>query len=609
MLPLRAVTGMLRSVGKLAATPLRSIRRLRRRLVCRFDPRYCREREEFIRRARHLLPWLTVSRLTFLAYFAGTRYPKAHGRYGNTCYFEEPRYLRLPSLVRLGRLNYFRPEPPWIRRRVPKRNGRGTRTLYIPNVPLKHLQRFILRAYLDKLTPDQAAYGFQPGRSRAAHARHHCNKAVVVRLDIRDFFPTIPVGRITPVFQECGFARGFAETLAHLVTFRGRLPQGAPTSPRIADLVARSLDADLRYLARSRKWYYSRYADDLCFSSRRQRPRSAIESFVTEVEAVVVKHGFRLNHGKTRLMRTHRRQEVVGIVVNGRRPNVPRERRRLVRALLHRCERHGLLVESLRYREKLLEKGVAATIRPGRHEGEDIRSDRIWPYEKIAAYIPRRLRAAVEVHSDQEWTAVYDFWHYINGLVGELVSVDPARRPDLTARIRKLQLYAPASDASVIPSLEVREQRIVDSWRRLSDTVAEVNYAARRFTTELIRFRPPTPSIQRVVADSEDDFKLFIGDVHKRLYDGFDKRYRNRIKKEGKPRLPTLWAMTDLTNYFFHAEEERLTRKAHEAFRMLIGKRFPEKNEDWERTQVRIFEGLVEDLRELKAWSLQCGDH
>src|SRR5207247_928281 len=102
----------------------------------------------------------------------------------------------------------------------------------------------------------------------------------------------------------------FAETLANLVTFRRRLPQGAPTSPKISDLVARPLDRRLRRLAKEQRWFYSRYADDLCFSSRRFLSRAALNTFIEQVRSVLGANGFKVNDAKTRVMRHYRRQVV-----------------------------------------------------------------------------------------------------------------------------------------------------------------------------------------------------------------------------------------------------------------------------------------------------------
>lgn len=163
--------------------------------------RYLKERDDFVSRASLLLPWLTPKRLTYLAYWADTDaigdrtgYPADHA-------FSEPWNLRLDDLRRLGRLDRFRPSPPWIERRIPKRNGRGIRTLYVPAEPLKQLQRFVLRAHLSRLQPDRAAYGFERGRSRRKHAELHCNRSVVVCLDIRRFFPSLPFERIEEVIE------------------------------------------------------------------------------------------------------------------------------------------------------------------------------------------------------------------------------------------------------------------------------------------------------------------------------------------------------------------------------------------------------------------------
>src|SRR2546425_4455899 len=282
---------MLRFPGELIAAPSALIRRLLRSFGLVSDAGAKQERDDFVKQAKVYVPWLTPSGLTYLAYFASdTPTPSM-----NRAREREMRFLNFSFFARmqagLDQLELFKPEPVWIKKVIRSRSSGKERVLHIPNVVLKHLQRFVLRMHLAPIRPDEAAFGFELGRSRRSHALNHCKKAVLVRLDLRNFFPSISVEQVIPIFHECGFRSSFAETLAHLVTFKGRLPQGAPSSPKLADLVARPLDVALRTIAKNGRWFYSRYADDLCFSSAKERPAAAVDRLIREVAGAVTNAG------------------------------------------------------------------------------------------------------------------------------------------------------------------------------------------------------------------------------------------------------------------------------------------------------------------------------
>ena len=512
-----------------------------------------------------------------------------------------------PTHAGPDQLQLFKPEPVWIRKVIRSSSTGKARVIHIPNVVLKHLQRFVLRRHLAALRPDHAAYGFEPGRSRRSHALNHCKKAVIVRLDIRNFFPSVSTEKVIPIMRECGFANMFAQTLAHLLTFKGRLPQGAPTSPKLADLVARPLDAALRTIAKEGRWFYSRYADDLCFSSGRKRSSKAVDQLIRQVGDVVTKAGFRLNRVKTRVMRRNDRQQIVGIVVNNHGPVVPRERHRKLRALLYRAESNGLLSEGLRYREKLRADGRDVSLREGRRPGELVRRDRSWPYAKQVPHLPRSLRDEIVTLPNDQWTAVADFWHFLCGQIGELASVQPRRGSFYMEKLRRATLQGSGTGIRIPPSLEVREQHLIDAWRRIADLVAEVNLAARGFEYTLIALLPLTPADQRRTAESETDFKIFLNTVYTNLLDRVSSKYKKQIGEWLKDRGGQgLANARNLRHYFHHGhreDEERHTANAREIFLVLIQKTFPQTPEDWSTCQMALLDGLVQDLWALRSWS------
>lgn len=227
-----------------------------------------------------------------------------------------------------------------------KRNG-GLREIAAPKARLRAAQRLVLDGILDTVPPHGAATAYRPGSSVVAHARRHSGQAVVVRLDLREFFPSIGFPRVKGLFRGLGYNDGVSTVLA-LLTVTARegaafdelaLPQGACTSPAIANLICRRLDARLSGLAAAHGFAFGRYADDLTFSH--PADDAPLGRLLTSVAAIVADEGFAPEPSKTRVMRRHQRQVVTGLTVNDD-VAVPRADLRRFRAFLHRCERDGL---------------------------------------------------------------------------------------------------------------------------------------------------------------------------------------------------------------------------------------------------------------------------
>lgn len=219
--------------------------------------------------------------------------------------------------------------------RIPKRSG-GNRTIDAPIAPLKAVQRRILRRLLARLKAHPVATGFERGHSIVSNAAFHHGRAVVVRMDVKDFFASTTAGRIRRYFRGIGWDADAAELLTKLCTHDGRLPQGAPTSPRLSNLVNYPLDARLEGLAGSLGARFTRYADDMTFSFAADDP-SAARKAIRATKRILADCGYRL-HQKQKLhvrRRSHQRQLVTGLVVNDG-VNLPREVRRRVRAVRHR---------------------------------------------------------------------------------------------------------------------------------------------------------------------------------------------------------------------------------------------------------------------------------
>jgi RNA-directed DNA polymerase len=239
---------------------------------------------------------------------------------------------------------------------IPKRRG-GVRVISSPKRRLRAAQRWLLEAVLTPLPVHDAATAFRPGGSIVDNATRHAGRALVIRIDLEEFFPSITFRRVKGLFESFGYNEGVATLMALLVTEAPRvaatldgerrfvsvgarqLPQGACTSPAITNLLCRKLDRRLSGAARALGFAYSRYADDLVFSH--PDPRSQPGAMLGVAGRIIADEGFRINEDKTAVMRPQHRQVVTGLVVN-QSPRVSRADRRRFRAFLHHCETEGL---------------------------------------------------------------------------------------------------------------------------------------------------------------------------------------------------------------------------------------------------------------------------
>ncbi|MEM8738678.1 MAG: reverse transcriptase family protein [Planctomycetota bacterium] len=217
---------------------------------------------------------------------------------------------------------------------IPKRRG-GRRHLAIPNPQLKTTQRLILRRLLRKLRTHPAATGFESGVSITHNAAAHVGQAVVIKMDLVDFFPSTSAQRVEAYFRRIGWTPDAATLLTRLTTHNAGLPQGAPTSPRLSNLVNFVMDAQIQRWVAYRKGVYTRYADDLTISFPKDYPKR-VRGTIQHVRRVAQHHGYAIHtRGKLRVVRRHQPQRVTGLVVNDR-VNLPRGTRRWLRAVEHR---------------------------------------------------------------------------------------------------------------------------------------------------------------------------------------------------------------------------------------------------------------------------------
>ncbi len=282
--------------------------------------------------------------------------------------------LGFQSYSELAYLVY--PSPKYTVFLLKKKNG-SEREINVPAKKLKDLQRKLLPIFdeLDKSRP--SVHGFQKKRSVVTNAQVHSGlkKNFIFNLDLKDFFPSITFARVRGVFISTPFdlPPRVATVLARVCTYKGVLPQGAPTSPAISNYICRGLDGWLQQLASTNQSTYTRYADDLTFSfttkKRSQLPKDLVDTTTNnagvgkKLIAAIDKHGFRINQEKVRLRTRHVRMEVTGLTVN-EFPNVQRKYIDEIRGMLHSWKTFGLVKAQEGFSERIYRRTLRTGIRP-----------------------------------------------------------------------------------------------------------------------------------------------------------------------------------------------------------------------------------------------------
>lgn len=307
---------------------------------------------------------------------------------------------------------------------IERRNG-DPRSISAPIQPIKVIQRRLADLLIRWYSPPNHVHGFVSGRDPRTNARPHRRQQWILRVDLADFFPSINFGRVRGMFMAhpFDFSEEAATMLAQVCCHRNQLPQGAPTSPIISNFICRQMDRKVSTLAREERCYFTRYADDLTFSTDRTVFPSSLafaEGSRVHVGPALAKiietSGFTANDDKTRLVRRWQRQRVTGLIVNDKL-NVPRDYVRGLRSLLFIWKRYGL---------EAAERAFARTDpHPNRPPG------------KLAAPFKESVRGRVQyVGSVKGWSSAV----YLS-LAAGLAELDPAYRyraaqlqPDLATR-------------------------------------------------------------------------------------------------------------------------------------------------------------------------------
>lgn len=241
----------------------------------------------------------------------------------------------------------------YLKFELPKKSG-GKRTISVPATQIKTVQRKLSKLLEEIYIPQNPAHGFIKDKSIITNADSHINRKYVLNIDLKDFFGTINFGRVRGMLMKHPYniSPPVATVIAQICCHENVLPQGAPTSPIISNMICNKLDNQLRKLAQRHRCFYTRYADDITFSTNLKEPPINIASFHGEGEAleviigdelkqIIIDNDFEINLSKTRLQRRSDRQEVTGLVTNKKR-NVNRRFIRNIRAMLFSWETLGV---------------------------------------------------------------------------------------------------------------------------------------------------------------------------------------------------------------------------------------------------------------------------
>ncbi|WP_413175767.1 reverse transcriptase domain-containing protein [Anabaena azotica] len=262
------------------------------------------------------------------------------------------------SIKGLRFLAFSRKYYHYNRFQIPKKPS-GYRQISAPKKLLKKAQNWILHNILEQIKLHDAAHGFCLQRSIVTNAQIHVGKEVIINMDLKDFFPSISYKRVKGLFKSFGYSE-IASTIFALICTEPKikeveingvnnyilswtdryLPQGAPSSPAITNILCRRLDRRLTFMAKEYGFDYTRYADDLTFSAAGESLVN-INNILKLTNLIVKKEDFEINENKTRVVRNYRRQEVTGIIVN-EKLNISRDKIKTFRAVLYKIEKDGL---------------------------------------------------------------------------------------------------------------------------------------------------------------------------------------------------------------------------------------------------------------------------
>lgn len=214
---------------------------------------------------------------------------------------------------------------------IPKKSG-GKRTICQPSRKLKGLQSWILVTILDKIQVSPSCKGFRKGSSTLENAIPHIGANTVLNIDLKDFFPTVTDRQVFNIFKTIGYNNLISTVFTKICTYEGKLPQGSPCSPYLANLSAWTLDLRIQGYVGKRGISYTRYADDLSFSGLNP---SKVVKIIPMIKTIVNDENFIVNHKKTRVTSSARAKTVTGLVINEDSVGIGKQKYKILRAKIH----------------------------------------------------------------------------------------------------------------------------------------------------------------------------------------------------------------------------------------------------------------------------------
>ncbi len=223
-----------------------------------------------------------------------------------------------------------------------KKDKLKTRQIESPNAELKTIQRWILSEILNKIVVSDRANGFIPKRNIRRNSLYHLNKKFILNIDIKNFFPTISQQQVFKALNRYLNDKELAIKISKICTYKRRLPQGAPTSPMLSNIVFNNIDNEIKRFCNSNLVNYSRYADDLTFSSDNKNNLTLVYQFVN---SLLYSNGFTINKNKTRYLSGKGKLEITGVIINSGRPTVGKRLKKYVRSELFQHIINGKEIE------------------------------------------------------------------------------------------------------------------------------------------------------------------------------------------------------------------------------------------------------------------------
>lgn len=227
---------------------------------------------------------------------------------------------------------------------ISKRNG-SLREVWQPSHKVKEIQKWILKNILNKIQVSDCAHGFVKNKSILTNAQTHIHKkkSWIYSVDIENFFPSIKINEIEQIFSELGYSASVSNTLSLLCTVDGKLVQGFPTSPTLSNVIFRQIDVEFENVAERYNLKYSRYADDISFSSTYKKGYlTLVKKLEKIIYFILIKHNFKVNDNKTRLMKNNHTKVVTGLIVSSDGVKIPKKYIRKLSKEIYYCKRFGV---------------------------------------------------------------------------------------------------------------------------------------------------------------------------------------------------------------------------------------------------------------------------